>query len=325
MPLAPTAVETGVAAVNHSAPLQHIMSVDVEDYFQVEAFSGSVTPQSWESWPSRVVANTRRVVDLFARHNAKATFFFVGWVAEQFPSLVRDVMAQGHEIGCHGYWHRPVYSMTPEQFREDTRRALDAIQQASGAEVLGYRAPTWSITNRSLWALDVLADLGFVYDSSIFPIRHDLYGIPDAPRTAYVHTCANGKTLREFPPATIRFGGMNWPAAGGGYLRIFPLRYTFWVLQQMEKQFGEPAVIYFHPWEIDPDQPRIDGPLKSRLRHYTNIDLMEERLGALLNTWRFQSFRDRMAADAFADSAVAEKNSLAQLAAVAYEPTVAGL
>ena len=281
---------------SEAAAVTHIISVDVEDYFQVEAFSDLVSPDSWENWPSRVVDNTRRVVELLDKHNAKGTFFFLGWIARYFPSLVREVQAGGHEIACHSYWHRPIYRLTPESFREDTRIACDAIQQACGTRVSGYRAPTWSITNECLWALDILAEEGFAYDSSIFPIRHDLYGIPNAPRFRHEHSLASGLPLTEFPPATHRLGGINFPAAGGGYLRLLPISYTFWALRSHAKKGGQPAVVYFHPWEIDPDQPRLQAGLKSRFRHYTNIDLMEQRLTALLQAFRFQPFREVMAA-----------------------------
>jgi len=266
------------------------MSVDVEDYFQVEAFSDSVSRASWDDWPARVVPNTQRVLELFDRYDTKATFFFVGWVARKFPQLAREVHARGHELACHSFWHRPVYELTPEEFREDTRMARDAIEQASGARVLGYRAPTWSITRDSLWALDILAEEGFLYDSSIYPINHDLYGIPGAQRFPYTHTCSNGRQLTEFPPATVRLAGVNLPAAGGGYLRIFPLTYTRWVFRRMERKHRQPVVVYVHPWELDPDQPRLRDRFRSRFRHYTNLNRMQGRLRFLLENHSFQPF-----------------------------------
>jgi polysaccharide deacetylase family protein (PEP-CTERM system associated) len=257
----------------------------------VEAFAGSVQRSSWEHWPSRVDANTRRTLDLLEQHNAKATFFFVGWVAERFPALVREVRGRGHELACHSHWHRPVYSLAPQEFREDTRRAKCVIEQASGAPVFGYRAPTWSVTRKSLWALDILSEEGFTYDSSIYPIRHDLYGLPGANRFPYVYRCASGAELREFPPATVRFAGLDLPAAGGGYLRIFPQAYTEWAFWQFENRYRQPLVVYFHPWELDPEQPRIRGKLLSRLRHYTNLTRMHNRLQFLLQNYSFQSFQ----------------------------------
>jgi polysaccharide deacetylase family protein (PEP-CTERM system associated) len=273
----------------------HIMSVDVEDYFMVEAFSGNVKQDSWNDWPSRVVGSTQRALDLFDKYNVKGTFFFVGWVAEKFPGLVRDVHARGHELACHSYWHRAVYSLTPEEFRRDTRAAVRAIEDAAGVKVSGYRAPSWSITKDSLWALDILAEEGFTYDSSIYPIHHDLYGVPGAQRVPYTLQLDGGRSLREFPPATVQFFGQNLPGAGGGYLRIFPMAYTRWVFRKFMDSPGERVVVYFHPWELDPGQPRIKDKLKSRLRHYTNLGKMEIRLEALLKTYKFQPFRELIA------------------------------
>ena len=278
--------------------LTHVLSVDVEDYFQVEAFAGSVDRKDWHQWPSRVVANTHRVLDLFDQHNAKGTFFFVGWVAERFPHLVREVQARGHELACHSYWHRTVYSITPDEFREDTRQAKKAIEDAAGVPITGYRAPSWSITKSSLWALDILAEEGFTYDSSIYPIHHDLYGVPGAQRFPYTHACANGLELREFPPATLRFLGTNFPAAGGGYLRIFPSAFTELAFRTFEKKYGERVVVYLHPWELDPEQPRINGPVKSRVRHYTNLKHMHAKLNTVLSRHRFQPFRDVLTEEA---------------------------
>jgi polysaccharide deacetylase family protein (PEP-CTERM system associated) len=269
----------------------HVLSVDVEDYFQVEAFAGQVSRDSWDRWPSRVVANTQRLLDLFDQYEAKATFFFVGWVAARFPYLVREVQARGHELACHSYWHRTVYSLSAQEFREDTRRAKRVIEDASGAVVNGYRAPSWSITRDCLWALDILAEEGFTYDSSIYPIHHDLYGVPGAKRFPYTHECSNGLKLPEFPPATLRFLGTNFPVAGGGYLRIFPSAYNERAFKTFEA-LGERVVVYLHPWEIDPEQPRIRGPLKSRLRHYTNLQRMERRVKTILRRHNFAPFRD---------------------------------
>jgi len=280
------------ARLAEGLPSAHILSVDVEDYFQVEAFAGQVARESWDRWPSRVVANTQRVLDLFDSYQAKATFFFVGWVAARFPYLVREVQSRGHELACHSYWHRTVYSLTQQEFREDTRRAKRVIEDASGIAINGYRAPSWSITKDCLWALDILADERFTYDSSIYPIHHDLYGVPGAKRFPYTHQCGNGLELREFPPATLRFLATNFPVAGGGYLRIFPSAYTELAFRRFEKNHGERLVVYLHPWELDPEQPRIRGPLKSRLRHYTNLGRMEARVKAILQRHKFVPFRD---------------------------------
>ena len=268
--------------------LRHILSVDVEDYFQVEAFANEVPRHTWGDRPSRVVENTRKILNLFERYSSKGTFFFLGWVADRFPGLVREVHAQGHELACHSYWHRRVYSLPPSEFREDVRISKDAIEQAAGAAVYGYRAPSWSINKDSLWALDILAEEGFRYDSSIYPIRHDLYGVPDAPRHPYVYRCRNGRVLTEVPPPTVRIAGFNFPGAGGGYFRIFPFSYTEWVFRTFERHYRKPVVTYFHPWEIDPQQPRIPVGLKSRFRHYTNLGMVEERLGLMLQKHLFQ-------------------------------------
>jgi polysaccharide deacetylase family protein (PEP-CTERM system associated) len=274
----------------------HVLTVDVEDYFQVEAFANSVPRDSWDKWPCRVEGNTLRVLDLFDQYQAKATFFFVGWVAVRFPVLVREVKARGHELACHSYWHRAIFKLTPEQFREDTRRARQVIEDAAGAAIIGYRAPSWSITRDCVWALDTLAEEGFIYDSSIYPIHHDLYGLPGARRFPYTHLCSNGLRLREYPPATLSFLGSNLPAAGGGYLRIFPSTYTELAFRVFEKN-RQRVVVYLHPWELDPDQPRIPGPLRSRLRHYTNLRAMKGRLSALLVRHRFERFCDVLAAE----------------------------
>ena len=272
------------------SPPKHLMSVDVEDYFMVEAFASSISPDSWETRPSRVAMSTLRVLDLFDRYSVKGTFFFVGWVADKFPKLVREVHARGHELACHSYWHRTVYSQTQDEFREDTRAAVRAIEDAAGVKVFGYRAPSWSITKDCLWALDVLAEEGFTYDSSIYPIHHDLYGVPGARRFPYTHRLKDGHSLLEFPPATVQVLGQNLPCAGGGYLRIFPLAYTHWAFRKFQEDYGKRVVVYFHPWELDPDQPRIREKLNSRLRHYINLDKMTDRLEILLRTYSFQPF-----------------------------------
>jgi polysaccharide deacetylase family protein (PEP-CTERM system associated) len=275
-------------ATKESPRIRHILSVDVEDYFQVEAFANEVPRRTWGNWPSRVVENTRKLLNLLERHGVQGTFFFLGWVANRFPKLVREVQAQGHELACHSYWHRRVCSLSPSEFREDLRISKDAIEQAAGVPVYGYRAPSWSIKKDSLWALDILAEEGFRYDSSIYPIRHDLYGISDAPRFSYVYQCRNGRELTEIPPPTVRIAGFNFPAAGGGYFRIFPFRYTEWVFQTFERRYRRPVVTYFHPWEVDPEQPRIPAGPKSSFRHYTNIGIVERRLGKLLQKHLFQ-------------------------------------
>ncbi len=272
-------------------PSRYVLSVDVEDYYQVEAFAAYVNRGDWDRWPPRVERNTHRVLDLCDEFGIKATYFVLGWVAQRFPQLAREIAGRGHELACHSFWHRPVYTLTPEEFRQDLRQARDAIEQAGGVTVTGYRAPTWSITAKSLWALDVLAEEGFIYDSSIYPIRHDLYGMPGAERFPHqLHTA--GGSMLEFPPATVRALGIHLPSAGGGYLRILPLGYTEWALRRLEREGAPCVVVYVHPWELDPEQPRIAAGLKSRLRHYTNLGAMERRLRHLMRRYRFEPFRD---------------------------------
>jgi polysaccharide deacetylase family protein (PEP-CTERM system associated) len=267
-----------------------IISVDVEDYFQVQAFSKDIDRSSWITYPSRVEQNTLRLLDIFDELNIKATFFILGWVADYYPGLVRQIVERGHEPACHSYWHRLVYELTPEQFASDAARAKDAIEQAAGARVYGYRAPSFSITARSAWALDSLRKVGFLYDSSIFPIHHDVYGFRDAPRGPFRLETPFGELL-EFPLTTFRWSrGPALPVGGGGYLRILPRWYTRLGVRCAWNE-GLPIVSYVHPWELDPQQPRLCGSVRSRLRHYTNLARTESRLRELLALGRFTSFR----------------------------------
>ena len=264
-----------------------VLSVDVEDYFHVEAFADIVNRPDWDSYESRVVANTHRLLDLFDQVPVKATCFILGWVADRHPGLVREIASRGHELACHSYWHRPIFQLSPEEFREDTYRSKQVIEQAAGGPVYGYRAPSFSVTDRSWWALEILAELGFKYDSSVFPIRHDTYGIPGAPRAPF-----RTGTLMEFPMTTFRlFGGSNLPVGGGGYLRIFPFWYTRMGVQRAWKD-GLPLITYIHPWEVDPEQPRLPGRLISRIRHYTNLGKTAAQLRRLCSLAGFRPFRD---------------------------------
>jgi polysaccharide deacetylase family protein (PEP-CTERM system associated) len=217
-----------------------------------------------------------------------ATFFVLGWVAERFPSLVSSIARQGHEIASHGYAHRLIYEQTPQVFRDDVRRAKDLLETAAGAKVDGFRAPSYSVTARTLWALDVLIEEGYRYDASIFPIRHDRYGIPASPRHPYVLTRAGG-SLVEAPASTVRYGGLNLPVAGGGYFRILPYAWTRWGIRRINTHEGRPAIFYLHPWEIDPSQPRIRAGFVSRFRHYRNLEKTEPRLRRLLREFRFST------------------------------------
>ena len=269
--------------------LPSILSVDVEDYFHVEAFSQVVRQDQWSEFPSRVEVNTHRILDLFDECQVKGTFFILGWVAHRFPHLVKQIVDRGHEPACHSYWHRLIYNLSPEEFRADTLRAKACIEQAGGHQVSGYRAPSFSIVERSLWALEILAEAGFRYDSSVFPVKHDTYGIPDAPRSPYPVMTPSG-TIMECPMTTFRLpGSPNLPVGGGGYLRILPEWYTRLGLARA-RQENIPLICYIHPWEVDPEQPRIAAPLKSRLRHYTNLGKTCARLKHLIESARFTSF-----------------------------------
>jgi len=272
----------------------HALSVDVEDYFQVAAFAGDIAPEDWEKWPSRVEANTDKVLQVLADAGARATFFVLGWVAERYPKVVPRIRDAGHEVGCHGYAHTLIYDQTPERFREETHRAKGVLEEQSGAPVLGYRAATFSIVRRSLWALDVLAEEGFAYDSSIFPVRHDRYGIPDAQPVPHALTTQGGRTLVEFPITVLPVAGFNLPLAGGGYFRLFPYWLTRWGLGRIQAQ-GRPFVFYLHPWEVDPDQPRVESGWLSRFRHYNNLHRCEGRLRRLLADFKFATVREVLA------------------------------
>lgn len=273
------------------APFKNVISVDVEDYFHAESFSDICPRAQWDSYETRVVDNTRRLLALFSELQVEATFFTLGWVAEKFPALVREIAEAGHELACHSYWHRMIYKLDPKEFREDTYRAKQTIEQIAGTPIYGYRAPTYSIVNDSLWATDILAELGFTYDSSIFPIHHERYGIPKAPRLPFQLNTASGP-LVEYPIATFRvWGDTNFPFAGGGYLRLLPWWYNRLGLSRAENE-GLPVIAYIHPWEIDPEQPRLNGRLNSRLRHYTNLGKTYNRLARMLRRGNFTSFRN---------------------------------
>jgi polysaccharide deacetylase family protein (PEP-CTERM system associated) len=262
------------------------MSVDVEDYFQVSAFEDRVSRADWHKYESRVCRNTERLLEIFDAADVTATFFVLGWVAERFPALVRRIAQAGHEIASHGHEHRLVYEQTRLGFRDDLRRARAALEDAAGSQVFGYRAPSYSITRNSMWALDVLIEEGYRYDASIYPIKHDRYGIPNWPRHLQRVTRERG-TIWEFPCATVRWAGVNLPIGGGGYFRLLPYEWTRQGLSRVNRAEGEPAVFYLHPWEIDPDQPRLEGSALSRFRHYRNLARTAERLERLLSEFRF--------------------------------------
>lgn len=271
------------------------LTIDVEDYFQVNAFVRHVRRDEWDRYPLRVEQNTARILELLDEFGIKATFFILGWVAERVPGLVKEIHAKGHEIACHGYGHELIYSIGPDAFRADIRRSKQILEDQCGLQVHGYRAPSYSITGRSLWALDILIEEGFSYDSSIFPVYHDTYGVPDAPRFPHVISRPSG-SISEFPLTTypLRLGKKEYrlPIAGGGYLRLLPAELIRQGIAFINQQEQQPAVLYFHPWEIDPDQPRIKAGLKSRFRHYLNLRHTEAKLRYLMKNVTFGTMED---------------------------------
>jgi len=262
------------------------LTIDVEDYYQVSAFESCVRFEDWPTFESRVEKNTGRLLDILDEYGVKGTFFVLGWEAEQRPRMIEEIVARGHEIGSHGYRHRLVYSMTPTECRDDILRSKELLERITDAPVAGFRAASYSIVAESLWCLDVLIDAGFTYDSSIFPIHHDRYGIPGAPRFPHVLERPRGRIV-EFPLSTVQRFGLTCPIAGGAYLRFLPSRVMRSGIRRINEVEKQPAIIYLHPWEIDPGQPRLAAPLKSRLRHYTNLGQTESKLRRLLAEFSF--------------------------------------
>jgi polysaccharide deacetylase family protein (PEP-CTERM system associated) len=267
------------------------LTVDVEDYFQVESFIDVVRREDWAQWQSRVERNTHRLLDLFLTHRVRGTFFVLGWVAKRHPRLVREIVSAGHEIACHSYDHQFILNQSRESFRADVRRAKSIIEDITGEAVEGYRAPTYSIMKQTLWALDVLIEEGFRYDSSIFPIRHDRYGIPGAKRFPYVISSPAGELI-EFPPSTIRIAGLNLPMAGGGYFRLLPYCAFRWGMRRINRCERQSAIFMVHAWELDPGQPVLPGSRLNIWRHRKNLHLTEERMDRLLQDFRFAPVRD---------------------------------
>jgi polysaccharide deacetylase family protein (PEP-CTERM system associated) len=271
-----------------SQQIRNAFTVDVEDYFQVSAFAPYIDHESWDSITPRVERNTHRILELLADKQVQGTFFTLGWIAERFPGLVRDIVAHGHELASHGWSHTKVTNQTAAEFGADVSRTKSLLEDLSGTPVHGYRAASYSINTSNLWALDVLAETGHLYSSSIYPIRHDHYGMPGAPRFPYRY---NGTGILEVPITTVAFRGRNWPMGGGGYFRMFPYGLTKWGMQRVNQREGRPCVFYTHPWEIDPEQPRPSGlGAKTRFRHYLNLHKTEGRLKQLLNDFSW----DRM-------------------------------
>jgi polysaccharide deacetylase family protein (PEP-CTERM system associated) len=269
----------------------HAMTVDVEEHFQVSAFGDSVSRESWGRHESRVNGNMARMLDLFDEAGVRTTCFVLGWVAERQPELVKKIVSRGHEIGSHGWSHELIYRQSEGQFKQELERSRKLLQDLSGQPVRGHRAASFSIDQRNLWALDVIAEAGFGYDSSLFPVHHDRYGLPNAPRQIHRLRTPRGHTLIEFPPTTWRLAGQNLPIGGGGYLRLYPAALTHYAVRRLEKE-RMPVMVYVHPWEVDPEQPRVRAPLKSRFRHYVNLSTTANKLSMLMHQFRFASTQE---------------------------------
>ena len=268
------------------APMKNAMSVDVEDYFQVSAFAPHIRREDWDSLPCRVERNVDVILGLLDEADARATFFTLGWIAERYPQVVRRIVDNGHELASHGYGHQRASDLTPEAFREDITRAKRILEDLGGVAVRGYRAPSFSINHMNWWAVGELEDAGYEYSSSIYPVRHDHYGMPDAPR--FPHRPNGEAGILELPPTTVPLMGRNLPAAGGGWFRLLPYEVSRWMLRRVNAQDQAPCMFYFHPWEIDPEQPRQQGlSAKTRFRHYVNLQRMPGRLRQLLNDFEW--------------------------------------
>ncbi len=286
-----------IAITAASSKVAHAMTIDVEDYYHVAAFGDVIAPSEWSKWPSRVEHNTQRLLSLFDDSSIKATFFVLGWVAERYPVLIKEIASQGHEIASHGYSHQLIYTQSQQTFRDETAKSKQILEDLIGAPVTGYRAASYSITQQSLWALDILGDLGFTWDSSIFPVHHDRYGIASSPKQPYIISTNGGDQITEFPLTTAKLFGQSIPAAGGGYFRQYPYALSRWLFDRASEQSTVPQIFYLHPWEIDPDQPRIPGASAfSRFRHYTNLHRCEARLKQLLADFNFSTVSNSLAA-----------------------------
>jgi polysaccharide deacetylase family protein (PEP-CTERM system associated) len=273
----------------------HAMTVDVEDYFHVAAFNKVIDPSTWDSWPCRVEQNTNTLLALFDRNKIKITFFILGWVAERYPELIKRIHAQGHEIASHGYSHQLIYKQDPKVFREETLKSKQILEDLIQQPITGYRAASYSITRNSLWALETLAELGFTWDSSIFPTRHDNYGIPGSPEEPYKIGTRQGKILTEFPLTTAKVLGQSIPAAGGGYFRQYPYFVSRWLFEIASLNQTKPQIFYLHPWEIDPDQPRVpNASWFSNFRHYTNLHRCLPRLERMIADFKFGTISESL-------------------------------
>jgi len=282
---------TGSVNPTSTGQLANVFSVDVEDYYQVSAFEDTVSREDWTRFEPRVERNTHRILDILSDRDTRATFFILGWVAEHCPPLIREIADRGHELASHGYDHQRITSQTPEQFRADIAKTKRILEDSAGIEVVGYRAPTYSIVHETLWALEVILEEGYLYDSSIFPIRHDRYGIPKADRFPSIVKSTNGSELWEFPISTIRLAGLNLPFVGGGYMRQLPWTFVRWGMRRLNTHERQPAMVYIHPWELDPEQPRLDAGMLNGIRHYRNLAATKQRLSELLLDFEFTTAR----------------------------------
>ncbi len=271
--------------------IKNALTIDVEDYFHVAALAESIQTSQWDSLECRVEKNTEKLLSLFESKNVKATFFTLGWVAERFPQIVKKIASAGHEVASHGYSHQLIYNQSPAVFKEETHKSKVILEDITQQEVIGYRAASYSITERSKWALDILCDLGFKYDSSIFPVKHDLYGIPGSPRWPYNLETDKKNTIVEFPISTFNIANYKLPIAGGGYFRLFPYWFTKLGLGSINKE-NEPFVFYLHPWEVDPSQPKVQASWFSMFRHYNNLEKCYSRLEQLLSDFSFTTVED---------------------------------
>lgn len=271
----------------------NVLTIDVEDYFQVAALAESIKTADWHNQPSRVENNTLRLLDLFDEHNVKVTHFVLGWIADRFPELIKAIKNRGHEIASHGYSHQLIYNQSQEVFKQETFKSKALLEDLIGEEIIGYRAASYSITEKSLWALDTLIEAGFKYDSSIFPVRHDRYGIVNFPKQPHHLTAPCGETIVEYPLTTYKLLGQTLPVAGGGYFRLYPYWLTEFFYRSINKH-SQPFVFYLHPWEIDPQQPRVKASWLSEFRHYNNLHKCESRLVKLLNRFKFATMHQKL-------------------------------
>lgn len=272
------------------------LTFDLEEYFHAEAFGSVVRPEEWPALESRVATATDRVLELLSETAVSATFFVLGWIAERHPGLIRAIQSQGHEVACHGYNHQMLTRLSRSELAEDLRRAKGSIEDAAGTVVIGYRAPTFSMVRGTLWSLEALVEAGFRYDSSIFPIVHDRYGIPDAPRFPHRLAAGPGREIAEFPLSTIAGLGLRFPVAGGGYFRLLPYAVTKWAIRHLNRHEGQPGIVYLHPWELDPGQPRMPVGRLTHLRHSVNTHTTALKLRRLLGEFQFAPVRDVLTA-----------------------------